>query len=150
MLIVVAALMAGQSPAPSLDWLSGNWLACRPGSEIFEYWSERRGTIMIGGTITSGGADTGWEQTRIELGENGTVFHASPRGQPAAAFTLVQAGPDFVTFENPAHDFPQRVIYRRSGDRLTGRIEGQVGGEARSMEWNYRPASPQERCPAAQ
>ncbi len=42
-------------------------------------------------------------------------------------------------FENPAHDFPQRVIYRRLGaDAVTGRIEGQIGGQARSVDFPYK------------
>ena len=40
-------------------------------------------------------------------------------------------------FENPAHDFPQRVIYRRCGAELCARIEGTLQGKARSFEWRY-------------
>jgi hypothetical protein len=49
-------------------------------------------------------------------------------------------------FENPGHDFPQRLIYRRDGDRLTARIEGQAGGRTRTVEWAYRAAPLNARC----
>ena len=39
---------------------------------------------------------------------------------------------------NLAHDFPQRVIYRRDGERLAARIEGTVGGQARGKEWVFQ------------
>jgi hypothetical protein len=51
-------------------------------------------------------------------------------------------------FENPQHDFPQRVIYRRDGESLFARIEGQMGGTQRAVEWRYKKASLNTRCPA--
>ena len=45
-----------------------------------------------------------------------------------------------------AHDYPQRVIYRRDGDTLIGRIEGASKGKARTAEWRYRAAPLNARC----
>ena len=45
-------------------------------------------------------------------------------------------------FENTAHDFPQRIIYRRDADgSLLARIEG--GAERRGKE--YRRRNPTDR-----
>jgi hypothetical protein len=52
-------------------------------------------------------------------------------------------------FENLAHDFPQRIIYSRAGDQLTARIEGPMNGKPAAMEWRYRAAALNQRCPAA-
>ena len=38
-------------------------------------------------------------------------------------------------FENLEHDFPQRIIYRRDGDSLTGRIEGVSMGKERAVDF---------------
>ena len=44
-----------------------------------------------------------------------------------------------VIFENPAHDFPQRIIYRRRGaDSLLARVEGMRGGRLRGLDFPYR------------
>jgi uncharacterized protein DUF6265 len=44
-----------------------------------------------------------------------------------------------VTFENPSHDFPQRIIYRRRGaDSLLARVEGMRGGQLRGSDYPYR------------
>ena len=44
-----------------------------------------------------------------------------------------------VVFENPEHDFPQRILYwLDDDDMLHARIEGTEGGETHSMEWRYR------------
>jgi hypothetical protein len=44
-----------------------------------------------------------------------------------------------VVFENPAHDFPQRVIYWKDGNDLCARIEGTMNGKAESEEWKWSP-----------
>jgi hypothetical protein len=78
-------------------------------------------------------------------GPDDLSFLAQPRGaEGATAFRLVRSAPGEAVFENPAHDFPQRIIYRRTGDRLTGRIEGADG---QGMEWHYRAAPLNTRCP---
>jgi hypothetical protein len=51
---------------------------------------------------------------------------------------MVAAGPTEAVFENPGHDFPQRIIYRREGDSLIARIEGEVDGRRRSAQWEWR------------
>lgn len=149
LLAALAAFQAAAAPAPAepdLDWLAGYWLSCEDGVEVSETWSNRRGGIMLGGSITIGDDAFGWEQARIEAEEEGLTFHAQPRNQPVAAFRLVRSGPAEAVFENPAHDFPQRVIYRRDGDRLIGRIEGMSGGREQAMEWHYRAAPLNARC----
>jgi hypothetical protein len=145
--VALAAAQAAASAEPDLDWLAGYWLSCDAGVEVSETWSNRRGGIMLGTSITSGDDAFGWEQSRIEAEEGGLTFHAQPRGQAPAAFRLVRSAPGEVVFENPTHDFPQRVIYRRDGDRLTGRIEGRSGGREQAIEWHYRAAALNTRCP---
>ena len=147
LLAALAAFQAAPAAAePDLDWLAGYWLSCEDGVEVSETWSNRRGGIMLGSSITIGDDAFGWEQARIEASEDGLTFHAQPRSQPAAAFRLIRSGPREAVFENPAHDFPQRVIYRRDGDRLTGRIEGVTGGRDQAIEWHYRAAPLNARC----
>ena len=148
MLAATAALaLIAAAQQPDLGWLAGYWLSCGEGREVSETWSDPRGGVMMGYAITSRAAGSSWEQMRIEADPaTGLLsFVAFPQGaERAVAFRLVRSGPREAVFENPAHDFPQRVIYRREGNRLTGRIEG-AGG--RSMEWRYRPARLNTRCP---
>jgi hypothetical protein len=49
-------------------------------------------------------------------------------------------------FEDLAHDFPQRVIYERKGDRLAARIEGMMGGKLEAMDWGFSAAKLNEGC----
>jgi len=152
LLAVTAAEVA--RPQPDLDWLAGYWLSCADGREVAESWSDRRGAIMLGASITFDAAASSWEQMRIEAvspQENGLSFFAQPRGAAQATeFRLVRWGEGEAQFENASHDFPQRVIYRREGDLLIGRIEGRSAQGEQAMEWRYRSAPFNSRCPTAQ
>jgi hypothetical protein len=78
--------------------------------------------------------------------EGRLAYFASPGGAPAVIFSMISLQGRKIVFENPTHDFPQRVIYERKDNRLTGRIEGVADGQAQSMEWNYRAATLGENC----
>jgi hypothetical protein len=45
-------------------------------------------------------------------------------------------------FENPEHDYPQRIIYQREGNLLIARIEGEVSGEAKGQQWQWQLSTP--------
>lgn len=139
-------LIAATPPPPDLSWLAGYWLSCEDNREVSETWSDPRGGVMLGSSIAMDGGKVSWEQTRIGPSASGTAFFAMPSGQAPAEFALVSIKAGEAVFENPAHDFPQRVIYRRDGDRLTGRIEGHSGGKPASAEWHYRTAPLNTRC----
>lgn len=148
--IALAALAAAVQPGtaqPDLDWLAGYWLSCEDGRDVSETWSVRRGGILLGYSVTTGRQAFSWEQMRIEAGLPGPddmSFFAQPRGaETATAFRLVRSGAGEAVFENMANDFPKRIIYRRVGDRLTGRIEGADG---QSIEWRYNAAPLNSRC----
>ena len=82
---------------------------------------------MLGMNRTiAGGKTAAFEFMRIQQEENGEIyFVAQPSGQKEARFRLTAATEDELIFENPEHDFPQRVIYRKRKDgSLLGRIEG--------------------------
>lgn len=137
-----------QAPAPDLSWLSGYWLSCADGREVSETWSDPRGGHLLGSSLTSSKGKVSFELARIGPSSGGTSFFAQPSGQAPAEFPLKSAAERQVVFENPAHDFPQRVIYRREGDRLHARIEGRIGGKDRVVDWSYAAAPLNQRCQA--
>ena len=48
-----------------------------------------------------------------------------------------------AVFENPQHDFPQRISYELKGDgTLLAAIEGTKNGKTRRVEFPYRPVKP--------
>jgi hypothetical protein len=70
------------------------------------------------------------------------IYDAHPSGQAPAEFRATPPFQPTVTFSNPTHDFPQRVIYRRlSGDSLLARVEGTRNGQSRGIDFAYRRVS---------
>jgi hypothetical protein len=121
----------------ALAWLAGCWERRQPGGLLEEQWMRPAGGMLVGMSRTvRDGRAVGWEFMRIVEREGAIVYIATPSGQATAEFTLrapVGAG---AIFENPAHDFPQRIIYERgSADSLWARIEGDRGGERRTIEF---------------
>lgn len=153
MILTLAAALALQGAVPGqpdLDWMAGYWLQCTPGREVAELWTTRRGGVLLGMSVTEGRQAFGFEQVRIETTYDGETMQyvARPRGaEGETQFRLTRAGPREAVFDNPAHDYPQRISYRREDDMLIARIEGASGADA--QEWRYRLAALNERCPVA-
>ena len=151
LLAMAAAPSAHGQGAPAADgsFLKGYWLSCTSGQEISETWSDARGGVMVGTSLTLSRGKASWELLRIGPSAAGLSYFAQPSGQAPAEFPLAAAKSTAtrLVFEDPAHDFPQRVIYERRGEKLAARIEGEIGGKARSMEWLYEPAVLNQRCP---
>jgi len=132
------------------DWLQGAWLSCSfrdlP-TETTEIWTGAGSNTLVGVSHTRRPNADGFEYMRIAAGPDGVLtFFGSPHGAPPTPFRLAARDASSVTFENPAHDFPQRITYARDGAHLTARVEGMTGGAYEVMEWRYRRARVGERC----
>ena len=67
------------------------------------------------------------------------VYFAHPQGQAEARFLSTVVSDTMVGFENPEHDFPQRVGYRRRGtDSLLAEVGGVDQGQRRTLVFPYR------------
>jgi hypothetical protein len=132
-------------PLGRLAFLAGCWERRGGGRIVEEQWMQPRGRIMLGASRTTrGDSVVEYEHLRIEARGDTIVYHAKPSGQAPADFRLIDAGAGTATFENPSHDFPQRIRYRLAGrDSLVARIEGTVGGRSRAVDFPYARAA----CP---
>lgn len=112
-----------------------------------ETWTDPRAGLMVGHAVTLAGGRVSFELAHIGPTPRGHAYIAQPGGAPPTAFIVAETGPARVVFANAENDFPGRVIYEREGDTLLARIEGEIGGEARSMEWKFTAAPLNTRCP---
>ena len=121
-----------------LAWMSGRWLSGDAARWTEEVWAGPRGGTMMGFSWTGGGATIReYEYLRVQEAEdNGVMYLAQPNGGPGVGFFLVQADGRSATFENPTHDFPQRIRYQRDGDVMVATISRMDGSNA--MSWTYR------------
>jgi hypothetical protein len=138
---LIAVLLAGADAAPPQalpGWMAGSWTAAGTAGEwTEEWWTPPRAGIMLGASRSGKAEALGFfEHMRIVRSGGGVAFCAMPQGQASTCFQAVAADAASITFENPAHDFPQRVAYRREGDQLVGEISGLKG--ERLQRWRYR------------
>lgn len=150
--VLAAAIAAGApgalraQPGSGIDgaaWLQGCWEAVSPGRVVEEQWMAPHGGSMLGMSRTvRGGRLTGHELIVLREQGDGLAYEAHPSGQAATVFTSVTVSDTVLLFENPAHDFPQRVGYRRIGaDSLLAWIDGTAGGETRRVAFGYARAA---------
>ena len=133
------------SETPSVKdvaWIAGCWDSTRNGRHVTEHWMPPEGGTMMGvSRTTAGEKTTEWEFLIIRQGAKGLDYVAKPSGQREATFTAARAAANEVVFENPAHDFPKRIIYKRDADTLTATIEGSMNGKDRRIEFPYKKAA---------
>jgi hypothetical protein len=136
----LAFLLMAQSPprtgVDELAWMSGQWQTSDGATE--ESWTAPRGGMMLGvGRTTRDGVVREYEFLRLQAGADGVpVYWGSPNGATPVGFRLSQAGPSSATFDNPTHDYPQRIRYRRDGDALIATIS--AIDDSHAMSWTYR------------
>jgi len=140
MLVLVSPATFGQGipRAATLDWLAGTWTQVKGEERVTETWIGPGNGVLVAANLTTRGTQRkSFEFLRIADTAEGFSYYASPGGRPAVEFKLKEAGDRRVVFENAAHDFPQRILYWRDGDKLVARIEGAIGGKEKSEEWRF-------------
>lgn len=129
----VAVAQETKPTIQSLAFISGCWETNDKAkrSLLSEQWMKPAGGMMLGvGRTVENGKTVDFEFMRIEQRDADIFFIAKPKANESETlFKLVKLAKTEVAFENPDHDFPQRVIYKRSGSKLTGRIEGNNKGK---------------------
>jgi hypothetical protein len=146
LMIVIASEAAAGPPVDDWRWLRGDWIACRDDGVVEESWLGPRDGLLIGANLSTTRGRTTFEHLRIARDEAGWTYWGSPMGRPAVPFVLVQHGEQSAIFENAAHGFPARIVYRRDGTALIARIEGMVDGAPREKGWRFEQGRAGERC----
>ncbi len=118
-----------------VTWLVGKWRADDPDGRIhYERWSDPNGGIMHGyGRSFRDGQDLGTEVLRIERRNESITYTAHPEMRThGTSFVLADLGlarSGELRFENPEHDFPTRIIYRRQNrEEMHVRVENDEEG----------------------
>lgn len=131
-----------RAPAPpprvALAWLRGTWCGPMDGGEFCETWRDDGDALVGDGALRVAGSARFSERLRIEARPDGVFYVATPEAEGATAFRMTRAGEGEVLFENPAHDFPTRIRYRREGD---DGLVAEVENDARRSTFRLRRGS---------
>ena len=140
-MVVPFSSAAQKTSVEGLGWIAGCWAMDDGKESTQESWMKPAGQSMIGMSRTVAGGKTvftEYAQIREMNGQLAYIVSLSLNAKPTV-FKLVKSFENEVVFENPEHDFPQRIIYRReSSDALFARIEGHEKGVNKSIDFPYK------------
>lgn len=141
MLLLSTSLQAAATtPGPDFQWLQGHWCSEQEGVRIEELWLRPASGEMIGiNRTTRSGVMAAFEYLRIVQKDGVTTYVAQPGGSSPTPFLLTGHGDSWVAFENPDHDFPQRIEYHRDGENMQAEISGPgEGGDVMTLSFNFK------------
>jgi hypothetical protein len=148
LLLTFTTTAASAASVADFEWLSGCWASDSGEAGSGEVWTRPAGGTLFGLSRTiKNGKTVAHEFMQIREVEPGQLaFIARPSGQAEATFKLLRSTKNELVFENPTHDFPQRVIYRlESAQRLMGRVEGKSNGREQAFDYPMK----RTRCPGS-
>src|SRR5687767_3910559 len=143
LMVLLCVPAHGQTAKVSdLAWLAGCWESTSrngPNTVIAEQWMKPLGNSMLGMSRTvRNGKLAGYEFLRLVEDGPGINYISRPsQNKQDTAFRLTSSKSVEAVFENTAHDFPQRIIYRLKGSDLHARIEGPRDGKIRAIDFTF-------------
>lgn len=113
---------------PKLHWLEGTWTkkTPRPGRTGFERWERSPVIAMKGIGVTMKENDTLFqERLQLQVRDNALYYVADvAENKGPVWFKITRITADGFTCENPEHDFPKKIVYQRTDEKLNVTISG--------------------------
>jgi hypothetical protein len=147
LLVLVVLVNACSKPRPIVEeklrkamWLVGKWQNNTPKGVLSEVWRVKNDSTYAGRSSFVVGKDTVSSET-VELALRGGKLLYIPtvknqNGGQSVTFTEKTVTDFEMVFENPEHDFPQRITYTHmSGDSLVAVISGMADGREKSVKF---------------
>lgn len=138
-ILIVSCSNKESNDINELDWIIGKWTSTSGSESMTEYW-RKEADVLIGEAWFISFDDTiSTEQLKIITRGNDIFYIASPSDQMTTEFKLKQLNENEVLFENPDHDFPKKIYYKRiSTDSLYAKIEGLINEQPQVMEFYWK------------
>lgn len=125
-----------------LTWLLGTWKRDTAKSVTYESWRRLSSRTFEGEShrIAKATGDTVFTEYLL-LAEMGSEVFYIPKvaeNEYPVPFKLISSENDRVIFDNPDHDFPQRITYQRNAEgSLTALVGGKLDGEDKQIEFRF-------------
>jgi|GEM_PF-1627689 len=126
----------------AVQWMVGTWKINTPQGTIVEIWQAKDDSTLQGRSVFVKTAGDSITQEKIEFAyRNGDWYYSptvmSQNGGNAIPFKVIFIrGTEFIS-ENPLHDFPQRIAYRRIKQNMYASIEGNRNGKYGKQNFDF-------------
>jgi len=141
LLVAFCQLATAQTPShiEDLGWLVGSWKRTnnKPGQTGIENWIIDPEIGLRGYGITMRGSDTLFvEKMRIVTGDNDALYFVADviENPKPVYFRITSIQQSEFICENPEHDFPKRITYRRR----TKDLEVKISGNDKSIDYKFK------------
>ena len=125
------------------EWLIGNWQRISKEGILIEAWTQLNDSTYSGRSFFISNGDTlsseliSLEQRKGKLYYIPTVSDQNNR--KSVIFTMTGLTDSSATFENPEHDFPQKIVYRfQKPDSLIAEVSAIVSEPKKSIVFRMR------------
>jgi hypothetical protein len=150
-LCIASLLICGISFAQSVTiskshWLIGKWENQTSRGKMIEDWSFiNDSTLGANSYMITATDSTSLESVRLVKEDQAIYYIPTVKGQNndlPVKFKLTSVSASEMVFENPDHDFPQKITYTLiSENSLLAEISGIVNGQMRSRKFPMTRAS---------
>lgn len=123
-----------------IAWLSGTWQDASSGGISQEIWKKTDEQTLGGFSYFLVGKDTASSETmKITKKDQHLIYTATVKdqnnGQPVE-FTMTSNDSSQLVFENPMHDFPKKIVYKKiTNDSVMIQLEGVVDSSHEVQEY---------------
>ncbi|OYU81892.1 MAG: hypothetical protein CFE23_03185 [Flavobacterium sp. BFFFF1] len=125
------------------SWVVGRWENASRAGLLVETWKKQDDSTYIGSSAFMVGNETKFfEKIKLEQHDTIVTYTATVKdqnnGEPVS-FNLTSATKTQLVFENPGHDFPQKIIYNLVGnDSLIAEISGAENGQPKTETFRMK------------
>lgn len=138
-----------ERPLAALAFMAGCWRGdAGVDKTIEEQWTAADSDVMLATTRyldDNTGSTRGWEFSRIAADSAGITLFPAPLGTQQGRFRMAPSPAGEARFQDPAHDFPKRIIYRRADERTLVVSLDAGEGSQEAMEFRLERVP----CPSA-
>lgn len=142
LLLLLSPTLARAQQSESMKWMVGTWKIATPGGTVIETWQLANDSTLVGKSSFVKSKTETIPQETMELAYRGGDWYYIPtvqnqnNAQPVRFKVIFAKGTEFIS-ENPAHDFPQRIAYRRIKQSLFASIEGKKNGRYGKQNFDF-------------
>ena len=149
--VLILSIACGQPHSETNDekgkvrkfsWLNGTWTNISAEGSLYEIWRPESDSTLEGISFMTSNNDTVFsEKMRIEFSNNECCYIPVVKNQndgKPVIFKLISEIDGKYVFENPEHDFPQRIVYSNATtDSLHAWIDGMQNGKFREEHFYF-------------
>jgi hypothetical protein len=125
-----------------MDWLVGNWEQKLPDGIIREIWTKENDSTFAGKSYFIKEKDTIHLESIVLTQKNDDLLYiptvSGQNSNEPVTFTLTSEAEGTFSFENPTHDYPQKITYKKINDTnlvatISGKQQGKTSKESYPM-----------------